>query len=77
MYPNINITFNIAPNTLVGKINIQGDFDFVKDEDEDYDMGKDFVENMLIKNPCNMGSKWFGLPTFEVLYDEFKSSLNL
>lgn len=74
MYPYIIIAFNIAPNTMVGKLIIGGSIEeaynaalelkkgkVVKKEDP----GKDFVDNMLTGNILNMGSKWFNLPSVE------------
>lgn len=39
----------------------------IKNEDEKYDAGKDFVDNMLIGNVANMGVKWFNLPDIHEL----------
>lgn len=65
MYPNIIIAFNIAPNCMVGKLIIDRDYlDIYNDDSVDGgdDMGKEFVDNMLIKNIPSMGTKWFSLP---------------
>jgi len=66
MYPHIIITFNVAPNCMIGKLVLNKEIKDMynkKDIDNDkYDAGKDFVDNMLIKNVANMGTKWFKLP---------------
>jgi hypothetical protein len=64
MYPNTNIAFNIAKSTMYGRFEIDGEID----------SGKEFTENMIINNPSLLGSKWFNLPSFDVLYNEFLKS---
>lgn len=65
MYPNIIITFNIAPSTMIGKLIIDREYidiiNTVKDEKVE-DPGKEFVDNLLIGNHALMGTKWFNLP---------------
>lgn len=69
MYPHIIIAFNIAPNCMIGKLVLNKDIkDYYNQKDIDndkYDAGKDFVDNLLIGNVGNMGAKWFGLPDIE------------
>lgn len=76
MYPHIIIAFNIAPNCMVGKLILNTtveDLYNVKDIDNDkYDAGKDFVDNLLINNPAMLGSKWFNLPNMDALHEKFK-----
>jgi DNA polymerase elongation subunit (family B) len=66
MYPHIIIAFNIAPNCMVGKLIIGGSIqEAYKNASQDgkvEDAGKDFVDNLLVGNVANMGTKWFGLP---------------
>lgn len=77
MYPYIIISFNIAPNTMIGKLIIGGDiqeaFESAKLEAEGKskveDPGKDFVDNMLIGNVANMGTKWFNLPGMDKIFE--------
>ena len=71
MYPHIIIAFNVAPNCMIGKLIIDRDYkDIYNDlEGKVEDPGKDFVDNMLIGNVANMGSKWFGLPTIDELVE--------
>ena len=65
MYPHIIITFNIAPNCMVGKLLIDNDMGkIIKDLNEGdikYDAGQDFIDNYLTNNIPLMGSKWFNL----------------
>lgn len=82
MYPNIIISHNIAPNTMVGKLIIHGisedkylhienyrpDENEIEDESSKYDSGKDFVDNYLIDDIPSLAHKWFNLPnTFDVI----------
>jgi len=68
MYPNIIITFNVAPNTMIGKLIIDSSIGEVSrkiqnsDNSDIDDKGKEFVDNYLIGNYGLMGTKWFGLP---------------
>lgn len=68
MYPFIIIAFNIAVNSMIGKLIIDGTISDVMtaadDESEDKidDKGKEFMDNYLTENYGNMGSKWFSLP---------------
>ena len=74
-YPSIKIAHNIAPHTLVGKIQLKEKvydrytaFEMNNEKGDMYDSGKDFVENMLCQNPIMTGVRWFNLPnTMEVL----------
>jgi len=70
-YPNMIMAFNISPNCIIGKLLLDTtieDLYNIKDIEADiYDCGRDFVDNMLINNPGNMGSKWFNLPKIEEL----------
>jgi hypothetical protein len=72
LYPSINITFNIAPNTLLGKLFINKRVDA-----PDIDEGKLFTDNLLIDNPLLMGTTWFNLPAFQDLYGEFKDTFKI
>lgn len=70
-YPSMIMAFNISPNCIVGKLILNTtieDLYNTKDIDEGkYDAGKDFVDNLLVNNPANMGSKWFNLPKIDEL----------
>ena len=86
MYPNEIIAFNIAPNTMIGKLALVNDAveayksaqEEITKEDKVEDAGKDFVDNMLTKNVLNMGTKWFNLPRTEevqaLVDEEFNSN---
>lgn len=69
MYPFVIIAFNNSPASMIGKLIIDKDNSIIYTEEfiEEHqleDLGKDFIDNYLIGNVANMGSKWFGLPTF-------------
>lgn len=81
MYPHLIITFNIAPNCMIGKLIIDNDvYNMLKDlndiGDIKYDAGQDFIDNYLINNIPLMGSKWFNLPGVKkldkLIRDKFK-----
>jgi DNA polymerase elongation subunit (family B) len=48
-----------------------------KVEDEKYDAGKDFMDNLLTDNLSMFGSKWFNLPTIEELDLELQKTFNI
>lgn len=45
--------------------------------DSKYDSGKDFIDNYLVNDTLSLGSKWFNLPTFEELHNEFKNTYKI
>lgn len=85
MYPNIIIAFNIAPNTLIGKLVIGRDgaevySEIVSSESIDdiinnVDLGAEFVDDIQVADILTIAKKWFGLPSidklFEMADDEF------
>lgn len=79
MYPNEMISFNIAPNCMLGKLIIDRKYvDILNDiEGEKEDLGKDFIENFLVGNVGTMGSKWFGLPSFDELHEMLREKLDI
>lgn len=81
MYPHIIITFNVAPNTMIGKLIIGGDiqeaYKNASDDGKVEDAGKDFVDNMLVGNVANMGTKWFNLPNIMELKEMIKKRFNI
>lgn len=80
MYPFIIISFNIAPNCMVGKLLINAEYNEVLKESLDGnidDMGKDFIDNLLTENPSVMGSKWFSLPKIDTLIEELEKEFGL
>jgi hypothetical protein len=82
MYPHIIIAFNIAPNCMIGKLMINTDIQTLINnlnnyDDEKYDAGKDFVDNMLVKNHSMMGSKWFNLPNTAELDEMIRKEFNI
>lgn len=80
MYPHIIITFNVAPNTMIGKLIIGGDIqEAYKNASEDgkVEDAKDFVDNMLVGNVANMGTKWFNLPNIMELKEMIRKRFNI
>lgn len=81
MYPHIIIAFNIAPNCMVGKLiiggSIQEAYNAASKDGKIEDAGKDFVDNLLVKNVANMGTKWFGLPGVTELNDMLRERMNM
>lgn len=61
MYPYIIIPFNNGPHTMIGKL-ISPFIPEGKENEEKYDAGQDLMDNMIIDNPLNFGTKWLGLP---------------
>jgi DNA polymerase elongation subunit (family B) len=83
MYPSIIITYNVGPNTLIGKLIIDKDIANVYNDilnkpfDETNDKGKEFIDNYLIRNYGMMGNKWFNLPTINDLITDFNKEFNI
>lgn len=57
---------------MIGKLFIDGG-DTLKTYDED--AGKEFVEDMIACNTIFLGTKWFGLPTYEDLTYEIMNRM--
>lgn len=74
MYPNAICSFNIFAATMIGKLFIEGG-DRLKTYDED--AGKEFVEDLIAKNTIFLGTKWFGLPTYEDISTEVYNRLKV
>ena len=52
------------------------------DEDEDeidsaYDAGKDFMDNYLTNDVLSIGTKWFNLPSFDIINEEFEKEFKI
>ncbi len=85
MYPFIKITFNIAPNCLIGKLIIDDTVTNIaltySNENEilekDEDLGKEFIDNYLIDDVATMGQKWFNLPSFEDMVEDFEKEFSI
>ena len=72
LYPSIDLEFNIAPNTLIGKIEIPNK---VYDHENKYKLEKysragEFVENMVTDNEIEFCHRWFHLANFMELLDD-------
>ena len=71
MYPHIIIAHNIGPESMIGKIVVDG-FDYL-DRDPSakmYDGGKYFIEALMSKDYGFIGKTYFKLPDVEDMYDE-------
>lgn len=79
MYPAVIRAFNVAPNTMFGKLVIEGDKEvaFVNAERalehgaKIDDPAKVFVDNYLTGNVVNTAAKFFGLPTTSTLRERY------
>ncbi len=75
MYPNILMSHNQAPHTMYGKCIIENRINnnhynkFDLDNDL-YDAGREFVDNIACKDIGALGKKWFNLPSLEELIKE-------
>ena len=71
MYPAILQSHNIDPETMIGKLILEG-FEHLNTDpnDELYDQGKMFVESLLTKDYSYIGNTYFNLPTTEELIDK-------
>lgn len=74
MYPNSICSFNIFATTMIGKLFIDGG-DELKTYDED--AGKEFVEDLIANNVLFLGTKWFGLPSYERLEREVSKRMQM
>lgn len=81
MYPNILIVFNIAPNCMIGKLLIDRSIEDIYNSNdannEKYDAGKDFMDNVLTRNYANIGTKWFNMPRAEEIFSDFEKEFNI
>lgn len=66
MYPNSICGFNIFATTMIGKLYIENGERYLS---YDEDPGKEFMEDLITKDPIHTGTKWFGLPSTDVLFD--------
>ncbi len=76
MYPNIIIPFNNGPHTMIGKV-----ISTFTPEDKlgmpKYDAGQDLIDNMIIDNPLNFGTKWLDLPDGIAIEKMIRSNFNI
>lgn len=67
LYPNITITFNISPETCLGKITVR--------DAMGNDITDQFVDDYTSGDVINFGIKYLGLPTVEEMYKIVKEIL--
>ena len=65
MYPNAIVSFNIFATTMIGKVIIQPG---TIENNYDEDLGKEYVEDLIMDDPSFIGRKWHNLSDFETLY---------
>ena len=73
MYPSIQRAHNICPNSLIGKIIIDG-FEHLNPNPSDnkFDAGRLFLEDYMTGDRTIFCHKFFNLPTTEELIEKFK-----
>ena len=71
MYPHIIIAHNIGPESMIGKIVLDG-FDHldIKPEENMYESGKYFLEAIMSQDYEFIGKTYLNLPSVEDMYDE-------
>lgn len=76
MYPSIQRAHNICPNSLIGKIIIEG-FDHLNPNpsDKKFDAGRLFLEDYMTGDRTIFCNKFFNLPTTEELIEKFEKEL--
>lgn len=82
MYPNVNITFSISATSLIGKLHLNVPIDNVKrfynisiKDIEQWDAGREFIEDYLTEHYTILGNIYFNLPTGDELINKFKGEL--
>ena len=74
LYPSVLGEFNIAPNTLIGKIiipdKVYENENYYKVEEEKYSRSGEFIENMVVDNHIEFCHRWFKLANFEEMIDD-------
>jgi hypothetical protein len=74
LYPSITLQFGIAPNTIIGRINIpqkvfEGENPFLNDK---YNRGGDFIENLISDNIIEFCRRWLHLAGFKELLEDMQ-----
>ena len=83
MYQSIIICFNIEPNSMIGKLIIENNKELpnyiedIDDKDKKEDIGKIFIDNMLIGDLNSLGHDFFNLPKLEEIDSVIKEKLNI
>lgn len=78
LYPSLIHEFNIAPNTQIGKVFIpEKVFENENPYNNDaYDRGGNFLDDMQSQNWIQFCSRWFGVSNFKSLLDDVYYYLN-
>lgn len=72
MYPSSIIAFNIFATTMIGKLII---LEYIPESTYDKDMGKEYIEDIIVGDMLHIGHKWHKLSNFETLNDKMKRKL--
>ena len=74
LYPSIMSEFNIAPNTQIGRIEINtkvyNNENTYNIPEEKYSRGGEFIENMVTDNVIEYCHRWFHLSNIEQMLDD-------
>ena len=79
MYPSIDLENNIAPNTQIGKVNIE---EKIYDNEnryvnEKYERGGEFIENLVCDNILEFCHRWLGLANFKEFLNDIEEYYKL
>ena len=73
LYPSITSEFNMAPNTIIGYLNIpEPVFSYenrFRRPDIEYKRGGQFMDDIQSQNWIEFYHRWFGLPSYGEMYD--------
>ena len=79
LYPSITLQFGIAPNTIIGRINIpirvhDEENPYLKDN---YNRGGDFIENLVSDNIIEFCRRWLHLAGFKEFLEDMQEYFGL
>ena len=78
LYPSVMEEFNIAPNTQIGRIEINNKVYENENayQNEKYSRGGEFIENMVTDNTIEFCKRWFHLAGFTEFIDDMQDFYN-
>ena len=80
LYPSIMSEFNIAPNTQIGRIEINSKVynneNTYKIPEEKYSRGGEFIENLVTDNHIEFCHRWFKLANVEEMIEDVDEYYN-
>ena len=74
MYPFSITAFNIFATTMIGKLIIAK---YKPENNYDDDIGKEYIEDLIIGDLVHIGHKWHNLSTIDKLALKIKRKYNL